>query len=32
MKDIDGVQVVLEILKPHMGNIEKHFNETNEFF
>ncbi|GKN98482.1 TPA: hypothetical protein OUC63_003959 [Raoultella ornithinolytica] len=32
MKDIDGVHAVLEILKPHMTNIDKHFNETNEYF
>lgn len=32
MKDIDGIHQVLEVIKPHMGGIEKHFSDTNETF
>lgn len=32
MKDIDGVYKVLEALKPHMSDIEKHFHEMNGIF
>jgi len=32
MKDIDGVNEVLEVMKPHMSSIEKHFTEMNDMF
>jgi hypothetical protein len=32
MKDIDGVNQVLEVIKPHMDSIEKHFSEMNGIF
>lgn len=32
MKDIDGVHQVLEVLKPHMEYVEKHFSEINKTF
>lgn len=32
MKDIDGVHKILEVMKPHMSSIERHFTEMNNMF